>query len=479
MPSSPPNVLLIVLDTVRRDAVSAYGAHAATTPVLDAFAARGVIWDEAVADGCWTLASHGSLFTGVPVSRHGAGHFRTRLRERPGGEDSAALPTMAELFRRRGYRTDALVCNPSLGHGRGFERGFERFVEVNEQRPNDVDVIAFLRAMVFGRHPDKGGARAVRAAAYEIEARSGHGRPWFLFLNLNEAHLPYDTAPPPFLERFVGGQPGGDLRRYMHRQVHFRTLGPSDAELAGLWACYLAAVAYQDSLLSEVFAAVAAAEASGEETVVVVTSDHGENFGWRGLLGHGQDLNDDLVRIPLIARGPALPEGRRDATPVSLIDVLPSLLSWTGGEPPPADPARRGIALTGGGRDAPADRPRVLERYPAFLEDPAEAEALAAQQGVVLDRRWLWARSGLRVGDCTYVEIDGPPEAWLGCGDGSASSDPDRIDVPADVHGEEARAAHARALRELRATWTHALEPELLEEDEDFLRKLQALGYLR
>ncbi|MCB9896571.1 MAG: sulfatase [Planctomycetes bacterium] len=478
-----PNVLLIVLDTLRRDAVSAYGLVDGTTPRLDALASKGVLCDDVVAPGDWTVPVHASLFTGAQVSRHGTGHGRRVLRERPAA-GAPPLPTLAELFARRGWETAAFVCNMNVSRAAGFARGFERYEEVWRARQGDFDALGpALRAWLgLGGAFDKGGELAVRGVGEFLDEHADARRPWLLFVNLMEAHAPY-TPPAPWAGRFVEHAPSDAARALLADPLaHVWDAGVEPPVADELWRAYLGGVAYQDALLGEILDALVR-NGLDDDTLVVVTSDHGEHFGKRGLLGHGQDLDDDLLDVPLVLAGPGLPRGVREPAPLDLLDVLPTLLALSGGDALPSDPGRTGRALRFDGRDAAAlaDRPRVAERF-AFSGDASGVDADDALPPGA-DPEWSWGRAALLRGRDLYVEVDAPPDAArafaatrLERRDGDPR--PPRDDGRHALDDAELRAAYAAELAALRARWTSADAPrDALEPDAERDAALRALGY--
>ena len=485
-----PHVLLIVLDTLRRDAVSAYGMLQGSTPRLDALAAQGVRFEDVLANGSWTVPSHASLFTGAQVSRHGAGHFRRRLRERPGGAGSARLTTLAERFADAGWLTAGFVCNMNVSHAAGFDRGFASWQEVWRAGQGDYDVLdpaarAWLGLGVF----DKGGELATRGVTDWLRRRADDEQPWLLFVNLMESHSPFYQAPERFARRWLSdGEPSAGARALIaDPMAHVYRAGVEPALAEELWRVYLGGVLYQDWLLGRILDAL---EASGQadDTLVVVTSDHGEHFGGQGLLGHGQDLDDDLLAVPLVMRGPGLGRGAVDATPASLVDLLPTLLSLCGLDVPRPEPGRDGLVIAGPGRaEGPglAERPRLVEQHANFLGSIEDYRALTAafdEQGGEL--RWAWPRAAIDRGGVRYVEVESPePGAWPR---GLSRAPAGRWHPPLDdgrtpVDDEALRAELSTQLHALRSAWVRASDPgagEGPDLDDETREQLRKLGYL-
>jgi arylsulfatase A-like enzyme len=312
---APRNVILICLDTVRADHVGAYGYARPTTPALDALAAQALVFDDASANASWTKPSVPSFLTGTYPCQHGVYEGSTHDAD---GLVTDLLPeralTLAEAFHSHGYRTAGFVHNGQLRPGSGFEQGYEHYEE------------------------DAMDARELRWRALDwLDQREAPERaqPFFLYLHFLEAHWPY-PAPEDWLTRFA---PAVDTQRFRDRNSQAlvdainageRAFTPGDR--LALEALYDGALAYLDSELGHLFAGLEQRGLAGD-TIVCVLADHGEEFGEHGRVGHGHGLWENLLRVPWILAVPGrAPE--RNATPVSLIDLFPTLLSAAGLEAP-------------------------------------------------------------------------------------------------------------------------------------------------
>ncbi|MCB9673646.1 MAG: sulfatase [Alphaproteobacteria bacterium] len=316
-----PDVVLVVVDTLRADHVGAYGYGRDTTPSIDALAREGLRFTGARASSSWTLPSHASLFTGLAPSRHGAHAGNPHLRE--------DVETLAEAFDRRGYRTVGLSANAWVSGGTGLDRGFEDFRFLGD----DGLASQLLLPLVVRRPKDLGG-RAIADAAVRAAAEAhAAGEPLFLFVNLLEAHEPLGTLPKADRSRFGpvdamrargwmrdmplfwcvcegSGEPVGDEPACVDGA--FRV---SDDRARATTDAYDAGVRYADARVGEIVAAF------GPDALVAVTSDHGERLGEHGQLGHMVWLDDVLLDVPLVVRGPGLPRGAIDAGPFDLADL--------------------------------------------------------------------------------------------------------------------------------------------------------------
>jgi arylsulfatase A-like enzyme len=369
--SGAPNVLFIVLDTVRAESLSLHGYARDTSPHLTRLASAGVRFDRARSAASWTLPSHASMFTG---------HWPHELSARTNRPLDATFPTLAEYLRDHGYATAGFVANTFFcNHWYGLSRGFLHYED------NAVTAIEVLRSSGIGRRLVKhsGALTRNRPDAYFqrkdaptinrelldwLDHRSDD-RPFLAFLNYYDAHDPYLTPVEP--ARRFGLRPSSAadvaLLEGWHRAGSRKRM-PREVQLAR--DCYDDCIAYLDEQLGRLFAAL---EARGllENTVVVVTSDHGEEFGEReqNRFGHGQSLHHEVTHVPLLIVAPArIPGGRVVREVVSLRDLpatLVDLLDLQGGSPFPG----RSLAPYWSGPRLPADPPaevlsEIVDREP-------------------------------------------------------------------------------------------------------------------
>lgn len=298
-----PNLLLVVLDTVRADRLSSYGYPRPTSPEIDAFAADAIRFTDFYSTSSWTLPSHASLFTGLYPAAHGATQTNLEL--------ARGHTTLAELLLEDGFQTWAACGNPFLGEGTGFSQGFERFQRTWSTRAEPL----------AGIHP------AVSAFASFLEG-SERNRPFFAFINLMEAHAPY-TPPPDLERRFLRTRLGVvEADRIVRKRwtEHFAGDAFSERELAVLSDLYDGEVALGSRVFGELIELLRR-DGRFENTWVVLTSDHGEHFGEHGLVQHMFTLYNTAVRIPLFIRPPGGVGGPRTREgPAQLVDLFAALL---------------------------------------------------------------------------------------------------------------------------------------------------------
>ncbi|MEM7050615.1 MAG: sulfatase-like hydrolase/transferase [Acidobacteriota bacterium] len=343
----PPDVVLLSLDTLRADRLSAYGYRLPTSPKIDAWAARrALVFEQAFSAAPWTLPAHASMFTGLDAHRHGVNH-------------DAPLPppmtTLAEHLRRAGYRTRAVTGGSFLLPAYGMAQGFDRFVHHPSRSPEE-------KAVELERGLD---------VALEM-LREAPGQPLFLLLHTYETHAPYRPRQP-FFEALHGYPPPDTpgvprLFRpaaesgFVDRRVPDIPQAPQldAAEKARLSSdLYDSGVAHLDHQLGRLLEALE----KRDRPLLVLTSDHGELLGEHGLAGHAY-LYDENLRIPLII---ATPDGQgaggRVAEQVRSIDLLPTMLDLLGLPPAPDIDGVSLAAFFAGER--PSDLPDTAWSYAA------------------------------------------------------------------------------------------------------------------
>ena len=322
-----PNVLLISIDTLRADRLGCYGYERDTSPALDRFAAeRAVRFAAAVAESPWTVPSHVTLLSGLHPISHGV-----RLPDLAPGPD---VPLLAELLTDAGYSTVALTDGGWLSEAWGFDRGFQRFQALDQDFDATVD-----QALAF------------------VEERSAVEGPWFAFLHTYDVHCPYDP-PAPFAERFQG--PGAEPIEVAGKcgNPHYNGMELTAGQIQTLSDHYDGGVAWVDQALGRLLSRLAEAGAL-ENTVVVVTSDHGEELGEHGSIGHERTLSALSLAIPLLIAVPGGVAGVSEG-PASLADVVPTLLELCS---VPAPEGLDGVSLVPrlAGDPAPAEAGRLSE----------------------------------------------------------------------------------------------------------------------
>ncbi|MDP3939318.1 MAG: sulfatase [Deltaproteobacteria bacterium] len=388
-PAGAPNVLLIVIDTVRADHLDAYGYSRQTAPTLARLAGEGAFFERAIAPGTWTIPTHASMFTGLYPSAHGAHHEGNLL--------ALENTTLAEVLHENGYRTVGFNSNPFMTDSNGFTQGFERMEPSWLMMTAPMQFLAYRIATRAGLLFEDHGAREVTARFTKWVGEEWDGeKPFFVFLNYIESHFPYQVLPPDYRDRFVPEGTSEDaMREASDAAIGGQLFGDKVAEdqIALVRDLYDGGIVYEDGLIARVIEALKARGVL-DNTAVILVSDHGELFGEHGLYGHEMSLSEQLIHVPLVVRYPGrVPAGLRIAAPVTTVSVFATALDLAGvPEPervharslgPIFDVARKtagGVGLRSGpagdtttGAAAPAGGMRVMttppsSRSPIFSE---------------------------------------------------------------------------------------------------------------
>ena len=353
-----PNLILITMDTVRADHLSLHGYTRDTSPNLRQLARQATVFRNAVAAGDMTLSSHASIFTGMYASQHGAHPVLGKGKNRVavGEEFGLRLPdeslTMAEVLWNRGYRTMAVAANTTfLQRAFHLDQGFQYY-----SQPNPMLFLArterfFLRSdlsrLLAHYFPPSTSQRAYRTAANVnrevfalLQQAQAEKQPFFLFVNYMDAHQPYFPLPPYDVK-----YPGQDrtLTYSQYFAIEFGALSGrrpyTDTDRRRDQSQYDGGIAYIDACLGDLFKRLKELGLY-DNTMLIVTSDHGQSFGEKMLVGHGTSVYQEQVRVPLIIKYPWVGEATVDGSLASHVDILPTVLDTLGYPIPLSLPGR-------------------------------------------------------------------------------------------------------------------------------------------
>jgi len=323
---SRPNIIVYMVDTLRADELGSYGSAVTLTPFIDEFAREAELFERASVSAPSTRASIASFLTGVPPSVHGV---ETGLHGLFG--PTAALRRLPELLQAQGYYTGALVANPNVDPVFGFKAGFDHYLGLYRQAgtprpPSSLDLIYTAPMMV--------------AEVRKFIEQAPVDQPFFLFVLSIDPHGPY-TPPSPYDskydERAAGGE-AGTMKNLLRIDRLLEAGRPVSMDLTR--ALYRGEISYADQAFGELMAWMNA-RGLDDDTVVVLTSDHGEAFGEHGDRGHGKTVYQETVQVPLIIRHPQHFAGsRRRNENVNLLDLSATLASIAGATPPDYWPGR-------------------------------------------------------------------------------------------------------------------------------------------
>jgi len=324
-PDAHRSVVLIVVDTLRADRLGVYGYdERPTSPHIDRWAEQGLVFEHAWATSSWTLPSFGSVLTGRLPSAHFAGVDVDAASGVPSGVEpgrsfatlNERLPTLPEVLGQQGFATGALVSNALLDPQFGLNRGFADYATYKTDNSN-------LR-------------RAKEVVDMALDWIDGNeDRPFFLMVHFFDPHMHYD-APAPYRGRFADTEATGfelPVRDGESIALRAAAVGPTERDFIS--AAYDEEVAYVDAEIGR-FLDGMSRRAALEDSLVVLTSDHGEELFDHDGFEHGHTMYDELLRVPMILWGPQVEPGR-ESMPVSLLDVMPTILDAAGVARPAGD----------------------------------------------------------------------------------------------------------------------------------------------
>ena len=450
----PSRILLVTIDTLRADHLSAYGYPRPTSPVLDRLAAEGVRFDRPAVQWPKTGPSFTSMFTATYPKDNG-------VVRRIGTPVPAEFTLLAEKLSAHGFATGAVVSNGAVASDFGFDQGFDAYVETWK---------------LDGAGGDPNRATRVTDEALRVVEGFGDDRPYFLWVHYLDPHFPY-TPPPEFADRFVGDDLFDPTERididYDRRRKQMNGIGWEKVlegrdDLAFYKARYDAEILYADSEVGRLLDALGVDD-GGERTLVVVTSDHGESLGEHlYYFDHGRFGFQTCLRVPLIFHYPGVLTPRVDTEPVELLHLAPTLLDFAG------------VDLAGarwGQGESLVDR--LMGAAGAPSPDLAFSEAgygeAGAWQRVVQDRRYKLVRAR---SPNAQQWLGGPGQPWVLY---DLEADPGETVNRARELPEETQRLR-RALLDWLETERFPLGAEASSEEGEMesrtRKQLEALGYL-
>ncbi len=451
--AAQPDVLVLLVDTLRADRLGTYGGRQGLTPFLDSLAQRGFVFRNTYAQSSWTDPSVAALFTSRYQSQTRITSFRAVL-----GDDEI---TLAEILRQHGYATGAFIANFLLRKDLGYAQGFDRYETYARSATDARGNRTFLKE----RAP-----RIDREALAWLDGvrRDQPGKPVFLYLHYMEPHAPYDP-PQADVDRVLQGRPQPDLEA-VNARMRIPNLGTfSDEMVRQIRDLYDAEVTSLDAELRNLFAALAERHFL-DNGIVVLVADHGEEFYEHGIVGHHQTLFEEVLRVPLIVLVP----GHRTGVPiepiVSLTDVAPTLLDLAGIAAPPS--------FEGGSLRAVMGLPR-RSRWPFGAPAANEAASSAVPAtGVAFSelikngeqRQRPHERTVITKASKLITDVDGQREFY------DLAKDPGETNP--DALTEETRSRLSARLAGFVAHVTERAAPASTREmDEETRERMRALGY--
>ncbi len=493
-----PNIVLIVLDAQRVDRLGCYGYPRATTPRLDAFAADAMVFENCISPAIWTLPAHASMFTGLFPSEHGVNWNHLYLDDE--------FMTMAEILDRLGYQTMAFANNGFLTGSTNFGQGFDQVVcPLALHRARGTGASGYLHRMLYQAGAlsrwvgelvghDQGSKFTNQLVARWLDRRD-RSRPFFLFINFLEPHSPYRPHLPHRRQFIEPKSLDASYRSDWAKMTEFALLKRdcyTPEELKLLNETYDAETRLQDDYVGE-FLEVLASRAPLDDTLLIITADHGENLGDHHLLEHQWCVYDTLAHVPLIVRYPRRIEPGRRSDLVQTVDLLPTVIDAVVGRPEPTSSTfGRSLLTPLGAQDSataptatsiPADSRAGVGGGRVVVVERMEAERTRFDQAQQMDARFdvtplTGVLRAVRQGPWKYiVAADGREELY------HVVDDPGEVDNQIERHRPIAKHLSARLREWLAVSRPYEPASQLAGDarrlDDETRSRLRNLGYLQ
>jgi arylsulfatase A-like enzyme len=360
-----PNVIILLLDTSRARNFSCYGYERPTSPHIDTIATEGTLYEQAIAPGCWSLPSQVSLLSGMFPSKHGAHELHLSY--------AHGYPLLPEVLQEAGYHTLGISPNSWMSDEFGVTYGFDRYLKLWQYRhtmpanttaaSKPSQVVTQKLNQLYSRHifPRRNRVRHVNRHLKKLLATTPE--PFFLYTIYWDMHLPYYPRGRHATRWLTPGMDPRQARQVNRNHLRYFAgqVSMSKEDFTVLRAYYDGALATIDEEIGALIAHLRQRDIL-DHTLLIITSDHGENLGEHGLMSHAYSLHDTLIHVPLIIRYPeSFPPGLRVSRQVQLTDLFPTVLDVLQLDFPHVRQELQGVSLL-------TPEPDALEERPAYAE---------------------------------------------------------------------------------------------------------------
>jgi arylsulfatase A-like enzyme len=327
-----PNVLLISVDTLRFDHISCYGYRKKTTPNIDRIASEGTIFRENFSTAIWTPPAHASMFTGLYVSEHGV-YGENRLNDN--------IPTISTVLQENGYQTAGFVNNSQVGELVGLAKGHETFNEIWK----GISKRSIIKRGINGSiqivkkwlgYDDMGANKTNNLFKNWIKKKRDHQRPFYTFIHYIEPHNPLNP-PRKYKKKHTKKSMLSNINLNKIKKVAdnpliclVKNIELNEQEIDWLKSLYDAEIEYTDAKIGEILNILKTARLY-DNTLIIITSDHGEHFGEHGLWSHAASMYNEVLRTPLIIKYPKGLKYKRDENGCTqVVDIFPTVMEIAG-----------------------------------------------------------------------------------------------------------------------------------------------------
>jgi len=460
-----PNIILISMDTVRADHLSCYGYHKETTPHLDTFAQESVVFKNAYAPSPWTLPSHASIFTGMYSARHGADKDWDLLQSNWPRKLETHHVTLAEILAEHGYQTAGIIASHVIHSSTGLAQGFAHYDEELISVLYELEHFTLYKLIgrwvyldeIAGRWGVCGYRRSHQVNARVFSWLEKHNQsPFFLFIHYFDPHLPYI---PPY-------------RYYrLFREDETLTGIQSEGNKRELVAKYDGELAYLDHNLGKLFTRLKECNLY-DNSMIIITSDHGEFFGEHDMWIHGYELYEEVLKVPLIIKYPAsFPQHGEYEQRVSLVDIMPTLLHFLG---LPLPHGCQGADLFKGKSRVLAEvyRSKYTEIYDLFIDRYVKDERFRKEGRLARQLKALYLDNYKYIKEYP-AELQGRDELY------DIENDPQELYNIIETMPERAKEMEMLLTEWLKVDERHGAQPQPAILDKATEEGLRSLGYLQ
>lgn len=482
-----PNILLISIDTLRADHLSCYGYHRKTTPNIDKLASEGTIYKQHYSTSVWTPPGHASLLTGLYVSEHGV-YGERRLADN--------IPTIASVLKLHGYQTAGFVNNSQVGELVGFDKGHDLFVEVWKESPykNSVERIlkgGFRRFKGYLGYEDMG-AKRTNKLFFDWVNNIERDKPFYCFLHYIEPHNPL-KPPRPYKNKYLPSHAMArspdkieatkqstrvdmkKIKKVAHNPLicYVEDITLTHDEIEFLNALYDGEIAYTDNKIGEIIT-ILKENKLYDNTMIIITSDHGEHFGEHGLWSHVASLYREILHIPLIIKYPKGVEYIEEVNGYTqLVDIFPTITEIA--EVSQKELNTSGVSLVYNGRNNNKYHEYIFAewegRVPYFIQDKVRAQVEDEDKRKDITNRFKIQMAMIQDKKYKYIwKSDGIEEIYDVSNGKEVKIEP--------VLNKEATDSLRSELFRKRKPIVDAKEEVISKIDDEIAKNLKALGYM-